>query len=276
MKKLFGKIKNNIYYINEKYKSFKEFDDKFKISLYSTSISFYMILASFSLLNIFLGILGGYLENVDSYILNKLIEVFEYFEYYKYFTFDYGSLVFLIGLIWSSSKVINAYNKVSDTIYQNDKKRNSWYLRLSAFIMFLFMLVVLILELIISVFLYRIINVLVESVFLFRLIEFIIEIVLIYIIIVLLYIYAPPKFMKYRYVKKGAIISASLLYLVLVILVLLYSIIGNYLDVINVNNSVVMLVTLYLLALFVCNYIIIFGLIINSKNYKLLDNNKCK
>lgn len=278
MKKSLEKFKNIkiIDIIMKKYKAFKTFDDKYKISLYSTSISFYMIIASISLLNIMLGIIGKYLESVDSYLLSKIIEVFEYLEYYKYFSFNTGSLIFVIGIIWSSSKVINGYNKVSDFIYGNNKKRNSWYLRISAFIMFLFMIVILMLELMLSVFFQKVLEYIIFNIYLFRIIEFIIEILLIYIIIVILYIYVPPKFMSYKEVKKGALISASLLYLILVLLVFVYSFIGKYFNKVNINNSIILLISSYLLALFVFNYVIILGLIINSKNYKLLNNNKSK
>lgn len=259
-----------VFKIIDKYKKIKRFDEKYRISLFSANISFYMIIASFSMINILLAIVSKYLENVDSYVLSKLIEVFEYFEYHKYFTLNISSIFFVLSIIWSSSKVINAFNKVSDHIYNLEKKRNSWYLRFSSFVMFMFLLLIIISELVVSLFINKLLAYFNLNIYLFRLIEFVIEFFIIYFVIVFLYIYSPPKKMRYNEVINGAFVSSLLIYLLMLIVIFLNSLIGRYLQFLNLSNSLFLIISIYLLTLFVINYILILGLIINSKNYKLL------
>lgn len=264
-----------VFKLINKYKKIKRFDEKYKISLFSANISFYMIIASFSLFNIILLIISKYLESVDSFILDNLIKLLESLEFDNLISFNISSVLFALSLIWSSSKVINAYNKVSDHIYELDKKRNSWYLRFSSFVMFLFLLVIIIFELFVSSFINKILSYFNFSVFLFRVFELLIEFFIIYFIIIFLYIYAPPKKMRYQEVKIGTLIASLMIYLLIIIVVLINSFVSKYLQNINLSDFIFMLISVYLLSLFIINYILILGLIINSKNYKLLIKEIC-
>ena len=136
--------------------------------------------------------------------------------------------------------------------------------------MFMFLLLIIISELVVSLFINKLLAYFNLNIYLFRLIEFVIEFFIIYFVIVFLYIYSPPKKMRYRDVINGAFISSLLIYLLMLIVILLNSLIGRYLQLLNLSNSLFLIISIYLLTLFVINYILILGLIINSKNYKLL------
>lgn len=264
-------MKKSILKIIDIYKRIKSFDRRYKIALYSTSISFYMFIASISFINIFISLFSYYLDNINSYLLNNLIDIFDYFKYYEYFSFNPSSIIFILSLVWSSSKVINAYNLICDILYSNGKRRNSFYLRFSSFVMFLFFIFILILELSITLLFKKVLNVLPLNEYIFRFIELGIEFFIIFILVIFLYIYAPPIKMNYKKVRRGALISSGLIYLMLVFMILAFSFISKYFEMINFNNSIILILSIYLLVLFVINYILIFGLIINSKNYKILS-----
>ena len=126
------KIKN--YFIK-----IKNIIEKYEISIISSSTSFYMIIAIYSLLVLSIQF---YNKFNNDFIINKLIDIMN--NYYiialekiiPIFSINKYSPILFFNLIWSSSKYINGFNKVSDLIYEKSKKRNYFINRINSIIIF--------------------------------------------------------------------------------------------------------------------------------------------
>ncbi len=235
--------------------------NKYKIGLFSSSISFYMTVAIFSL---FILIIQFYnFINNDGLIINKLIEILNPYylesieEYIPIFTLNEFSPIIFLNLFWSSSKYINGFNKACDLMYSLEKKRNFIINRISSFIIFLLIIITLIIEIFVILFANKLIKHLINNSFLYYLFQFIIEIFLIFTVIILINKFSPPIKLKFKNVYFGSIISSFVIYVLLIIFLVLLNILIKF------NINILSIISIFFLLMYFINSTIIFGFFIN-------------
>lgn len=241
------------------------FDNLFQISKNSSSLSFYILLSLVSILVIIFQIITT-IGSLDEFIIAKLLHIFsENFSsqiqsIIPSFNLNGFSIIILINILYSSSKTINGYNRIADFIYYEIKPRIGWKSRLSAFLMFSMLMFLFLFETAIIIFSnYLVKNVLQLNLFIVKLVQLILEFIVIYTTINILFIYAPPKKMSFKNTYIGALISSTLIYLLVSLFVLILNALNNF----SIGYSLITIISYSLFILFAINYILIVGLIIN-------------
>lgn len=270
MKKVLDKIKKTrIYKFIDR---FNNIDKEYYITTTAASITFYTLLSVISLLLLAFQILNYSSNIIETFIIPKVFDVFtnnfgeQINQMLPKFTLNSFSILVLINILWSSSKAINAINKISDTIYKEIKPRNGLMNRISAFFMFSMLMLVLVFEIII-VFLseYIITEVLhISYPLITQIWQIIVEVLVIFFVVLILYIYAPPRRTKVKEAFPGALFTTICVYLILLIFVF---IIDLYKD-INPAYGIMTIISLSLIVLFVMDYVIILGILINYQKLK--------
>ena len=273
MKKLIKKINNLSRIITN-------FDNKFQITKNSASLSFYILL---SLVSVFL-IVFQIMQTSNlfaSFFLANIIDIFEE-NFYKdlssalpSFSLSGFSVLLILNTFYSASKTINGYNRIADYIYFEVKNRVGWKNRLSAFLMFLMLLIVFLFELSILLFgNYLFLQVLKLNYYLVKVIQFVLEFTIIYFTINLLFIYAPPRRMNFKKTYKGSLFSTISIYLLLTLFITIINLVNKF----SVGISILTFISYSLIVLFLINCILIIGLIINYYGevnlFKLLKKKK--
>lgn len=250
------KIKNTIKKINN-------FINKYQISLLSSSTSFYMMIAIFSLSVLILQFYNYF--NNNNLIINYIIEIINPYyldsleEIMPVYSLSGFSIILLLNLIWSSSKFINGFNKASDIIYLMEKKRNFIRNRISSIFIFLVILLVIFIEFITFKYANIVINIIFNNFYIYMFIHFIIELILIYSIIIIINLYVPPVRMKFNQIYYGSFITTFIIYILLVCFIVtmkLYELFNN-------NFNIISIISLSFLFLYFINYSIIIGIYIN-------------
>lgn len=222
--------------------------NNYELSLYSSSITFYMIVTIFSL---FILILQFYNYFNNKLLLNSIINYLNiyYVTYFEnivpIFSLDKLSPLLFINLIWSSSKYINGFNRVSDIIYKEKKKRNWIINRISSIIILFLIIISLFFEVFLILFFDNII------------IQFLGEFILIYTIVIILNYSIPPVKLKLRNIYFGSFVSTVFIYIILIIFLLLIKVM-NYL-----NLNIISILSLFLLFIYCLNYALVIGIYIN-------------
>ena len=246
-------------YINE----LKKIVIKYEINLFAAATSFYMILAIFSL-SILMIQFNNYINN-NNFIINYIIEfinpyyVETFEEIIPIFSLNSFTPILFFNLIWSSSKFINGFNKVSDIIYNNQKKRNYFTNRLSSIMIFLLILVALLLELITMLFANQIINYIIKNMFIYSIIQFVIEFVLIYTIVLIINKFVPPIKVYIKNIYIGSLFSSIIIYFILLFFLFLIKLF----EYININFNIITIISLSFMMIYLINFCIILGLLIN-------------
>lgn len=255
--------------IKKYYYKIKDIIEKYEISLISSSTSFYMIVAIYSLLILFIQFYNYFSEN--SFIVNKLIEIINPYYIVTFeklipiFTINRYSPILLFNLIWSSSKFINGFNKVSDLIYKSHKRRNYFVNRLNSIIIFILILFTIFFELVTVFFANMIVKIFFDNIIIYMIFQFIIDIFIIFSIMLLMNIYIPPVKMNIKKVIKGSLFSTITIYILLVSFILIIYIIKY----ININFNIISLLSLFFILVYLINYCIVIGIYINySLQYK--------
>lgn len=259
MKKFISQIKKII-------NCYHAFNNKFQISKNSASLSFYMLLSLVSIFIIAIQIITLSSINLESLVLTKIVKIFsenfseQLMDILPDFSLSGFSIIVMINLFYSASKTINGYNRIADYIYFEIKPRIGWKSRLSAFLMFSMLLILIFFEIPLLFFSnYLIRNVLSFNRYFVRGIQFILELLIIFIIFLILYIYAPPKKMTIRLAYRGAAFTTLLSYL----LFLLFVLVINAFNQLGIAYSILTVVSFSLFVLYAINYIVIVGFILN-------------
>lgn len=242
-------------------KKILEFLKKHQLSLFSSSTSFYMMVALFSLFILLIQFYNFF--NNDNFIINKIIKILN--PYYvssierviPLFSLNKISPIIFLNLLWSSSKYINGFNKVCDLIYHYEKKRNFLINRISSIFIFLIIIIVLIVEVIIILFANKLINIFVNNLFIYYILQLIIEFFLIYSLIIILNIYSPPKKLKIKEIYKGCFVSTCIIYICLI----LFLVIIIFLQKLKIN--ILSIISLFFLLLYFINASLMIGFLIN-------------
>jgi membrane protein len=171
------------------------------------------------------------------------------------------SVVVLFNFFWGASKTINAYNRMADFIYLQIKNRSGLMNRISAFFMFMMLMLVILFEISLIIFSNILISTYIPARlnFLVRILQFILEIFIIFTAILLLFMYAPPVKMRIKDAYKGALFSTLFTYLLLGIFVIIINLMKRY----GSGYTIITIIAFSFLVLYYANYIIITGLILN-------------
>lgn len=243
-------------------------DQKYLITLYASSITFYIIISILSLLLLAFQILNITSNIMQTYLFEKIISFF----YQKYGTqinilLDNSSLngfsIFaIINIFWSASRVISQLDRIGDFIYQH-KKRRGFFNRLRSFFMFSMLMIILIFEMVLILFSdYLIVHIFkLNYTFVLKIWHILVEILILFFSLLLLYIYIPPKLTKVKEAIPGALFSSILIYL----LFILFSVFLNLYQKLDFISSFATIFSISLFFVFFIIYIIILGLILNYK-----------
>jgi len=266
--------KNKLYRIICK---FINLNKKYNISYLSAAISFYMIVSLISLFIILLQIIN--VKSMDNTLVLKLLSIFSdnfsnlLSEYVNGFKVK-NHYFFIITLLWSASSVVNLYNKVADNIYEEIKRRNSFFIRISSLLMFLMILVIIIFEMIFIIFSNRFIIDLfnINNKNIIKIVEGSIELISIFFLIIITYTYLPPVKMNFKKSFLGSIIISFMIYLFMQIYLLVIYLYKK----INIVLTLNFIISSSLIFIFLINYLLILGIIINYYSDGRFTKNKFK
>ncbi len=240
-------------------------DEKYNLSLVSASTSFYILVALFSLLSLAIQFYNTLFAGTNNFLVNSINDIINpyYHEYIEQIlpviSLNSFSPILFISLFWSSSRLINGYNRVADIIYVEVKKRNGFLIRVSSFFMFLMIFCVLLFEIATALFATAWIAKFVSNVILFRIVQFIIELLVIFLIILILNMYAPPVPMTFKKTYFGSFVSTTLLYLSSVVIIIILKLYQRF----NPNYGIISIISMLFIWIFTINYIIIIGFFLN-------------
>jgi len=257
--------------IKKYYFKIKNIIQKYEISLISSSTSFYMIVAIYSLLILSIQFYNYFSEN--SFIINKLIDIINPYyivtfeKFIPVFTINQYSPILLFNLIWSSSKFINGFNKVCDLIYNRSKRRNYFVNRFNSILIFILILFTIFFEFITVFFANKIVKYFFNNIVIYMFFQFIIDILIILSIMILMNIYIPPIKMNIKKVIKGSVFSTIFIYILLVLFICVIYLIKF----ININFNIISLLSLFFILIYLINYSIVIGFYINHHLQKKLN-----
>ncbi|MCK9537462.1 MAG: YihY/virulence factor BrkB family protein [Bacilli bacterium] len=246
---------------------YNAYNTKYNVARNSASLSFYMLLSVVCLLIIVFQIVASASDILETVLLPRIIVILSASfsdtlrSVLPTFSLSSFSTIIFLNLIWAASKTINGYNRIADFIYYEVKPRVGFISRISAFLMFSMLILVFIFEM----FIVFIGNYLIRKItagnsyWTVKLVQFILELFVIFLTVLILYIYTPPKKMRFRDAYKGAVFATLMLY----ILLSLYVIIINAFNRLGIGYSIITVLSLSLLVLYYGNYIIITGMIVN-------------
>lgn len=213
-------------------KKVSNYKNKYELSLYSSSTSFYMFITIFSLLILIIQFYNHYANNdlVIYSIIESLNEYYiEYFEeIVPIFSLKSLSPVLFINLIWSSSKYINGFNRVSDAMYCKIKRRNVIINRIYSILILLLIVLVLSFEFVGILIINYILDNVINSYYIYMLIQFIIEFILIYSVVIIINLCIPPIKIKITNIYFGSFASTCLIYIILIIFLKIINIVSIY------------------------------------------------
>lgn len=257
--KIVQKAKTFIRYYNR-------YNTYYQIPKNSAAICFYILISLISIFTIMFQILTLSNNLLETFLFPRILKIFsENFsstlkEILPHFSLSGFSIVVLLNFFWGASKTINALNRMADYIYYQVKNRSGWKNRISAFLMFLMLLIVILFELSLLIFSNYLIHTYFKPYnFLIRSIQFVVEILIIFTTILILYMYAPPIKMSVRSAYKGAIFATLLIYLLLGLFVIVINLMNRF----GIGYTIITIAAYSLLVLYYVNYVIISGMILN-------------
>ena len=251
--------------IIRKIKNIVKLNNKYHFTYMAASTSFYCIVAAFSVFSLLLQLYNSFFINEKNFIINKIFDLINpvYYEYFEnlvpILSINSFSNVLLISLIWSSSRIISGYNKVSDLIYVCEKKRNYIVNRISSFFFFCVFFLIVVFGFVSVIFASKLVKKIINNLFLYYLIQFSIEIILVYLLMCVLYIYLPPKKMKFKEVNFNSFLVSVFIYIFTNGIIWLFTFIQN----INPKFGISSIFSLFFLWVYIINLIIVFGIYLN-------------
>lgn len=257
-------------------KKFINLNNTYSLLSQSAEISFYMITSALSMLVVLFQILNSNETLFSDFLFSEITKIFsESFlplinQMIPKFRLSGFSIIIFINIIWASSAVLNKYNKIADRLYTNTK-RNFVINRINSILLFAMLLAISIFYLLFVILLKGWLDsVLFNKIkFANSVFSFLAEISFIFLILLIIYINAPPIKMKATEAIFGSLFSAFLIYT----LFTLFTFFTKSLAIINPAISITFVLSFSLLFLFCINYLIILGLLLNylfSRNWNEL------
>jgi membrane protein len=257
--KFIQKVKNFLRYYNR-------YNTYYQIPKNSAAICFYILISLISVFTLVFQILTLSDNLLETLLLPQVINIFsENFsatlkEILPNFSLSGFSAIVFLNFFWGASKTINAFNRMADYIYYQVKNRSGWKNRISAFLMFLMLLLVILFELALLIFSNFLIRTYFQTyIFLIRLVQFVIEVLIIFTTLLILYMYAPPIKMSVKSAYKGAAFATLLIYLLLGLFVIAINLMNRF----GIGYTIITIAAYILLVLYSVNYVIISGMILN-------------
>lgn len=280
--------KNNVFYnlfswLKRSYKRFKLLTKDYDISIFSAAIVFYILSVFVPLLMLLSEVfrmlyqfnIGFFEENLNettASIINTILLTKTPMQMK-----GFAGALFLFNMIWISSKLMNALNRISDLVYVEVKNRNTLKLRIRSFVMMLFAVFLLFFDVVLMISLNYLIGSLYKEtlppIFIFRflftdVIPFLINLFGIAVFVLLLYKYIIPIKITFRKVLFSSFLVTVIWYLLTIILRYYFSI--------NKNNSIIYgtfsSIFAILIWLYFLSYVFILGLVYNY--YQYLEHGK--
>lgn len=249
--------------------------DKYEISIIAASTSFYAIVALLSLLTLVIQFYNYFstlehnvlIQWINNYLNNSFVTDNDIIDVLSLNSFT--PFIFL-NLIWSSSKILTGFNKACDMIYDEVKKRNFVLIRFTSFLMFLLLISIFIMETLFILGVFRFLSDRIKInysllIFLFLIFAFLILLS----IIVLLYLYCPPVLMNIKKVWFGSFLATIFVFFSSIIYVLIIDIYQK----ININFGIISFMSTFFFYIYIVNFILIIGIIINKKRNEQNRNN---
>lgn len=280
--------KNNVFYnlfswLKKSYKRFKLLTKDYDISIFSAAIVFYILSVFVPLLMLLSEVfrmlyqfnIGFFEENLNettASIINTILLTKTPMQMK-----GFAGALFLFNMIWISSKLMNALNRISDLVYVEVKNRNTLKLRIRSFVMMLFAVFLLFFDVVLMISLNYLIGIFYKEtlppIFIFRflftdVIPFLINLFGIAVFVLLLYKYIIPIKITFRKVLFSSFLVTVIWYLLTIILRYYFSI--------NKNNSIIYgtfsSIFAILIWLYFLSYVFILGLVYNY--YQYLEHGK--
>lgn len=280
--------KNNVFYnlfswLKRSYKRFKLLTKDYDISIFSAAIVFYILSVFVPLLMLLSEVfrmlyqfnIGFFEENLNettASIINTILLTKTPMQMK-----GFAGALFLFNMIWISSKLMNALNRISDLVYVEVKNRNTLKLRIRSFVMMLFAVFLLFFDVVLMISLNYLIGSFYKEtlppIFIFRflftdVIPFLINLFGIAVFVLLLYKYIIPIKIIFRKVLFSSFLVTVIWYLLTIILRYYFSI--------NKNNSIIYgtfsSIFAILIWLYFLSYVFILGLVYNY--YQYLEHGK--
>lgn len=280
--------KNNVFYnlfslLKRSYKRFKLLTKDYDISIFSAAIVFYILSVFVPLLMLLSEVfrmlyqfnIGFFEENLNettASIINTILLTKTPMQMK-----GFAGALFLFNMIWISSKLMNALNRISDLVYVEVKNRNTLKLRIRSFVMMLFAVFLLFFDVVLMISLNYLIGSFYKEtlppIFIFRflftdVIPFLINLFGIAVFVLLLYKYIIPIKITFRKVLFSSFLVTVIWYLLTIILRYYFSI--------NKNNSIIYgtfsSIFAILIWLYFLSYVFILGLVYNY--YQYLEHGK--
>lgn len=243
------------------------YNNFYQIPKNSAAICFYILISLISILTLTFQIITLSGNVLETFLLPKLIDIFSenFSETLMAALPNYSlsgfSIVVLFSFFWGASRTINAYNRIADFIYLKVKNRSGFKNRISAFLMFMMLLIVILFELSLLVFSNSLIRKYIPPSYtlLVRLLQATLEVLLIFTTLLILFLYAPPVNMRIRDAYKGAVFSTLFIYLSLGIFVIIINLMNRF----AYGYTIITITSYSFLLLYYINHIIISGFILN-------------
>lgn len=243
---------------------------KYQITIIGASTSFYVIVALFSFSILLFQVYGAFSNDFRTILFSKLFEIVNpiYHNVFKglspVFELSTFSIFLLFNLLWSASRVINGFNIVADIVYEEVKDRKGIFNRISSFLMFLMLVLIIFFEVAFAINTNKLIASFFNNLIILKIVQFIIEIAILYFTLAIIYIYAPPVKMSLKKVAFGTMVATGLVYLASVILVVIVYAYHR----LNITYSLLTIISLFFIWIYIINIIISLGIIINYQYNK--------
>lgn len=237
---------------------FIAFDNKYKLTLTASSVTFYIVISISSLTILLLGglIIGNKL--FASFLINDIAKIIgETFagllsDEIKELKLGGFSIFLFASVIYSSSSCINRLTLYTDNVYHSETS-SFIKIRVSSVLLFAMLLIIMAFELVVifysKYFLNNILKINISM--LNNLLTMISEITMFYLLFCIIYMYLPPKRMKFKDVSFVSFIVSILIYIILFIFKTLFNVISklnffNALSFVFVSISYLIFVIIYL------------------------------
>lgn len=275
--------KNRFYYpfinfIKKSYNTFKRLTKDYDLSIFSAAVVFYILTVFVPLLMLLSEVFRmAYELNIDFFEKNlneNTAEILRLILLTKTPVEMKGiaGILFLINMVWISSKLMNALNRISDLVYVKVENRNTIKLRIRSFVMMLLAVFLLFFDVVGIVVLNYFIDIFyresIPPIFILRflftdVLPFLSNFLGIALFVVLLYKYLIPIKVSFRNVLASSFLVTVGWYLLSIILRFYFSINTNKSLIYGTfANIFVILIWLYFLS-----YVFILGLVYNYYRY---------
>lgn len=254
------------------YQKISKLNKKYDITTLSASTSFYIIIALFSLMFLFMQVYNIFSKEIDNFLLTKVVKVLS--DDYEYLieqimpVFRLNGLfgIVIINLFWSCSKIIMAQKRIANKIYGYSYEKFSLVGRINSFLMFAMLIAIIVFELVFLVYFNQVlVKILGNMFYIVRFLQFSLEYTMLLSLVLLSFMYVVPVKMTFKKTYKGALITTSGFFLITYIFIFFIKFfLKKY-----VAYGIASIISLLFGWIYLINIIIIIGIIYNYSTNKM-------